>query len=90
MASWPPGTARAYLSTSWYATSTIANNGDTGLVKNNPANSAVGMFVTRSTITGNNIGWTAGPNPGLASYGDCNIDGNNSANSTPGGPAPYE
>jgi hypothetical protein len=70
--------------------STIANNGGTGLVVNSPTNAAVGMEVTRSTITGNNIGWTAGPNPGLASYGDCNIDGNNSVNSTPGGPAPYE
>jgi hypothetical protein len=71
--------------------STIANNGDTGLVKNNPANSAVGMFVTRSTITGNNIGWAAVSDVGLTTYGDCNIDGNNSVNSAPpDGPAAYQ
>jgi hypothetical protein len=62
--------------------STIANNGGDGLLS---TNTGATIRVTRSTITGNVTGWV-GP---VLSYGDNNIDGNNSVNSEPPNPLVY-
>ena len=71
--------------------STVANNGNDGLLASGDAV----IRVTRSTITGNTTGWaiatTGTPiSTGIVwSYGDNNIDGNGSNNSTPGTAIPY-
>jgi hypothetical protein len=60
--------------------STIANNGVDGLLAQL---SGATVRVTRSTITGNAVGWTFGSPGAVLSYGDNNIDGNMSANTQP-------
>jgi Right handed beta helix region len=65
--------------------STIVNNGGTGLVA---TFSGATIRVTRSTITGNNTGWSG--TGAVYSYGDNNIDGNVSVNTEPLGPLPYK
>jgi Right handed beta helix region len=60
--------------------STIANNGTDGLLAQG---SGATIRVTRSTITGNAIGWTFGSPGAVLSYGDNNIDGNTGANTQP-------
>jgi hypothetical protein len=72
--------------------STIANN---GFSNNGAGLAATGanatLRVTRSTITGNNGGWTVNATAGVVlSYGDNNIDGNGSANTEPPGPLSYK
>jgi hypothetical protein len=47
--------------------------------------------ITRSTITGNTVGWVAGSAGVVSSYADNNIDGNfNSGNTEPPGPLTYK
>jgi hypothetical protein len=65
----------------------IANNGVDGLLAQN---SGATIRVTRSTITGNAVGWTFGSPASVLSYGDNNIDGNMSANTEPPGPLTYK
>jgi hypothetical protein len=60
---------------------TIANNGSDGLAAAN--NSAATVRVTRSTITGNGVGWAALTSGVVQSYGDNNIDGNTTVNTAP-------
>jgi hypothetical protein len=69
--------------------STIANNGFAGL--QSQASSIVGALirVTRSTITGNSVGWATPSNGVVVSYGDNNIDGNTSVNTEPPNPLVY-
>jgi hypothetical protein len=59
--------------------STIADN-LTGLYEQGPGST---ILVTRSTITGNGTGWGNNSEGVLASYGDNNIDLNNSVNTAP-------
>jgi hypothetical protein len=66
--------------------STIANNASSGL---EALNTGATMRVTRSTITGNGVGWSEPGTSVVLSYGDNNIDGNGSANTEPPGPLPY-
>jgi Right handed beta helix region len=65
---------------------TVANNGADGL---ETSGAGATIFVTRSTITGNNTGWAASSGVVL-SYGDNNIDGNTNVNSEPPNPLPYK
>ena len=67
--------------------STIANNGAHGLVA---TSTGATILVTRSTITGNGIGWDAFASGVVTSYADNNIDGNGSANSEPPNPLTYQ
>jgi hypothetical protein len=60
--------------------STIANNANAGL-KAGATGSTIS--VTRSTITGNGSGWSAGPGGVVSSYADNNIDGNGNTNTNP-------
>jgi hypothetical protein len=62
--------------------STSANNGTDGLAEFGGGGL---ILVTRSTITGNNLGWAGS----VVSYADNNIDSNGSANSEPPGPLTY-
>jgi hypothetical protein len=48
------------------------------------------LRVTRSTITGNNVGWANSSGGAVVSYGDNNIDGNTSVNTEPPGPLTYK
>lgn len=68
--------------------STFANNINTGVAANNTGAS---VSITRSTITNNGTaGWTNNGTGGeVFSYGDNNIDGNATNNSTPGSALPY-
>jgi hypothetical protein len=68
--------------------STIANNGDNGLLAFGSVNATI--LVTRSTITGNVFGWTNIDGAAVLSYGDNNIDGNTSANTEPPNPLTYK
>jgi hypothetical protein len=62
--------------------STVASNKGTGLlVDGSPAT----LRFTRSTITGNNTGWQVNDNGTLSTYGDNDIDGNTTVNTTPPG-----
>jgi hypothetical protein len=67
--------------------STIANNGGDGLDANG-TNTTV--RVTRSTITGNSLGWAVFSSGVVSSYADNNIDGNGSVNTEPPGPLTYK
>jgi hypothetical protein len=60
-------------------TSTIANNAASGLDAIGPG---AFIHVTRSTITGNNAGWSVSGGI-VGSYVDNNIDGNTSINTEP-------
>jgi len=62
--------------------STIANNGAYGLLANSTSPGAT-IRVTRSTITGNGIAWSAASSGVVSSYADNNIDGNNSGDLPP-------
>jgi hypothetical protein len=75
--------------------STIANNGS----NNNGSNAVNGLFatgtgaliwVTRSTITGNNTGWNTAIGGVVTSFADNNIIGNSNGNNPPPSPASYE
>jgi hypothetical protein len=69
--------------------STIANNA-TGLNVSGGASSSATLLFTRSAITGNTTAWAVTGGGGiLTSYGDNNINGNGSNNSTPGSAIPY-
>src|SRR5580704_11858027 len=67
--------------------STVANNGAHGLVA---TSTGATILVTRSTITGNDIGWDAFASGVVTSYADNNIDGNGSANTEPPNPLTYQ
>jgi hypothetical protein len=67
--------------------SVLANNGVDGLLAQN---SGATIRVTRSTITGNAVGWTFGAPGAVLSYADNNIDGNMGANTEPPGPLSYK
>ena len=67
--------------------STLANNGVDGLLAQN---AGATIRVTRSTITGNAVGWAVGSPGAVLSYGDNNIDGNMSANTEPPSPLTYK
>ena len=67
--------------------SVLANNGVDGLLAQN---SGATIRVTRSTITGNAVGWTFGAPGAVLSYADNNIDGNTGANTEPPGPLSYK
>jgi hypothetical protein len=75
--------------------STIANNG----FNNGSVNAVNGLlasgsgaqiWVTRSTITGNNTGWNATSGGAVTSFADNNIVGNSNGNGAPPSPASYE
>jgi hypothetical protein len=75
--------------------STIANNG----FNNGSVNAVNGLlasgsgaqiWVTRSTITGNNTGWNATSGGAVISFADNNIVGNSNGNGAPPSPASYE
>ena len=65
--------------------STIANN-TVGL---QTSGAGAIIRVTRSTITGNNVGWGAASGE-ILSYGDNNIDGNTNVNTEPPNPLVYQ
>ncbi len=67
--------------------SVLANNGVDGLLAQNPGTT---IRVTRSTITGNAVGWAVGSPAVVLSYGDNNIDGNMSVNTEPPSPLTYK
>jgi hypothetical protein len=67
--------------------STLANNNVDGLLA---SGTGAQVWVTRSTITGNNVGWVATGGGVVSSYVDNNIDGNGSANTEPPGPLSYK
>jgi hypothetical protein len=67
--------------------SVLANNGVDGLLAQNAGTT---IRVTRSTITGNAVGWAVGSPAVVLSYGDNNIDGNTSVNTEPPGPLTYK
>jgi hypothetical protein len=67
--------------------STIANNATVGL---SAQSTGATIRVTRSTITGNNVPWTAASPGAVLSYGDNNIDGNASGNVEPPSPLIYK
>jgi hypothetical protein len=60
--------------------STIANNGGIGLEANG---TSATIRVTRSTITGNNIGWANISSGVVLSYDDNNIDGDTNTDTAP-------
>jgi hypothetical protein len=66
--------------------STIANNVLNGL---QAVDGGATVRVTRSTITGNGIGWNDISGV-VVSYGDNNIDGNTSGNTEPPSPLSYK
>ena len=77
--------------------STIANNGSNGLSNGGVNDSglfAIGsdaqLWVTRSTITGNMVGWSTLISGVVTSFGDNNIVGNGSANTEPPSPLTYK
>jgi hypothetical protein len=77
--------------------STIANNGRNGLSNGGvndsglfAAGSGAQLWVTRSTITGNMVGWSTLNSGVVTSFGDNNIVGNGSANSEPPNPLTYQ
>jgi hypothetical protein len=67
--------------------STIANNAFRGLVANIPGAT---IRVTRSTITGNGLGWADSNSGAVLSYADNNIDGNTNINTEPPSPLTYK
>jgi hypothetical protein len=67
--------------------SKIANNGVNGLQANG---TGTNVLVTRSTITGNNVGWLDFSGGAVVSYADNNIDGNGSTNTEPPSPLTYK
>jgi hypothetical protein len=77
--------------------STIANNGRNGLSNGGvndsglfAAGSGAQLWVTRSTITGNLVGWSTLNSGLVTSFGDNNIVGNGSANTEPPSPLTYK
>jgi hypothetical protein len=52
--------------------SSVSNTGNTGLAA---LGTGAVIQVTRSTLTGNNLDWSAGPGASVTSYNDNNIDG---------------
>jgi hypothetical protein len=77
--------------------STIANNGRNGLSNGGvndsglfAAGSGAQLWVTRSTITGNMVGWSTLNSGVVTSFGDNNIVGNGSANTEPPSPLTYK
>jgi hypothetical protein len=68
---------------------TIANNSAYGLVANSTSPGAT-LRVTRSTITGNGIAWSAAASGVVSSYADNNIDGNSSGDTPPPPTIPYK
>jgi hypothetical protein len=66
---------------------TIANNGINGLFAQD---TGATVRVTRSTITGNGVGWNTAFGGIVLSYADNNIDGNAIANTEPPGPLTYK
>ena len=77
--------------------STIANNGgngggDGGSLNNGLSveGSGAQMWITRSTITGNVIGWSTSSSGALITFSDNNIVGNGSVNTAPTSTATYE
>jgi Right handed beta helix region len=66
--------------------SVIANNGNDGLLAQN---AGATIRITRSTITGNAVGWVVSSPGVVLSYGDNNIDGNTSVNTEPPNPLTY-
>jgi hypothetical protein len=67
--------------------SKITNNGVNGLHANGTGNT---ISATRSTITGNNVGWVGLSGGNVVSYADNNIDGNGSVNTEPPSPLSYK
>jgi hypothetical protein len=61
---------------------TVANNSANGLEANSTAPGAI-LRVTRSTVTGNGVAWSAAASGVVSSYADNNIDGNSSGNTPP-------
>jgi Right handed beta helix region len=61
---------------------TVANNTAYGLEANSTAPGAT-LRVTRSTVTGNGIAWSAAVSGVVSSYADNNIDGNSSGDTPP-------
>jgi hypothetical protein len=60
--------------------STIVKNGAFGLIAQNPGST---IWVTRSTMTGNDTAWTILTGGVVTSYNDNNIDGNTNNNNAP-------
>ena len=74
--------------------STIANNSVSGLEATDHSKGILNqggatIRVTRSTITGNGVGWAIGNSGSVLSYADNNIDGNGSINTEPPSPLTY-
>jgi hypothetical protein len=67
--------------------STIANNSANGLTA---IGTGANIWVTRSAITDNSVGWNSDGLGTVTSYGDNNIDANGSANSEPPNPLTYQ
>jgi len=62
---------------------TIANNGFYGLVSNATTGATATVWVTRSTISGNAVGWNTVTAGVLTSFNDNNIIGNTAGNTAP-------